>query len=302
MPFDVTQILVSLLLFAGVFLAIWALFRYPVPSQPPVHRRIAAELGLDQRQTIFENPVAAPVMHLAQTVARRMSVAPIREKIRRDLDASGNPSSYSVEEYLAICVACGVLLACVWGIGALAVGGGIQPLATVAMGVGGFFAPILVLASAADRRVLRIAKQLPYTLDLISIMIAAGSSFTEAVDSIVRDDPNEDLNQELRLVRSEIEFGASRATALSNMAERIPLETLRSIVGAVNQAEALGTPLSTILKNEAHMMRQQRSVRAEKVSASASLRILVPSMLILGGAMVVALGPTMLKVFREGML
>jgi tight adherence protein C len=144
----------------------------------------------------------------------------------------------------------------------------------------------------------RIARQLPYTLDLIALMMGAGSTFTEAIQTIIREDPEDDFNQELRIVLSEIEFGTKRATALSNMAERIPMDALRSIVGAVNQAETLGTPLSEILKNQSNMLRMHRSVEAEKVSASASLRILVPTMLILVAVVIFLFGPLIIRWMR----
>ena len=111
------------------------------------------------------------------------------------------------------------------------------------------------------------------------------------MESLVADDPDEDLHQELQIVRSEIEFGSRRAVALQRMADRIPLDAVRSVVGAINQSEQLGTPLSVILNAQSGMIRMHRSVRAEKLSASASLRILVPSVLILVAAVIVVFAP-----------
>src|SRR5690606_2505 len=155
--------------------------------------------------------------------------------------------------------------------------------------------PIYLLGDAASSRVSRIAKQLPYTLDLIALSMAAGSTFSEAIDTIIRDDPQDDFNQELAIVQAEIRFGTSRANALMNLANRIPLETLRSVVGAVNQAETLGTPLSQILKTQSTMLRVNRTVRAEKLSASASLRILIPSMLIMLAVVLSVLAPFIIR-------
>jgi tight adherence protein C len=102
-------------------------------------------------------------------------------------------------------------------------------------------------------------------------------------------------------VQAEIDFGSTRARALASMAERIPLDSLRSVVGAINQAEALGTPLSTILKNQSGMIRMIRSVRAEEASASASMRILIPSMIILLAVVLVVFAPMILR-WMEGRL
>ena len=291
------QILVSLIVLAGVALPIYALFRYPVPAEPPVHRRFAAALGAD-RKTIFENALLAPVMNLGLTLTQRLNLPGIRTKIRQQLDASGNPSGYSVAEYLAICVVSGVTLAFMSVLLVIAVGSAMALLVGPVMGVLGFMVPLYALTDAGARRCRRIGKQLPYTLDLVALTMAAGSTFTEAVQTLIRDDPDDDLNQELAVVLSEIELGTPRADALTHLAQRIPLESLRSIVGAVNQAETLGTPLSTILKLQSDMLRMNRGVQAEKLSASASLRILVPSVLILVAVVIIVFSPLIIRAIQ----
>lgn len=293
----VLQILVSVLLFVGVFLPIYGVFRYPVAAEPPIHRRIAAAVGVDRR-TIFENALLAPVMSLGLGVARQAGLPGLRQRIRQDLDASGNPSGYSVDEYLTICLVSAVGLALLGLLLDLLMGGAGLLLVVPLMAAAGFVAPLLVLRSAALKRIGRIAGQLPYTLDLISLVMAAGSTFTEAVETLIRDHPEDDLNQELRIALSEMEFGVTRSRALNNLADRIPLESLRSILAAVNQADTLGTPLSSIFKLQAEMLRMQRSVRAEKLSASASLRILVPSMVILMAVVGIVFAPLIIRFLR----
>ncbi|MEX0776285.1 MAG: type II secretion system F family protein [Phycisphaeraceae bacterium] len=288
-------ILINALLFFAVGFLIWSLFRFPVAAEPPVHRRIAVAMGAGQRQTMFEQPALAPLMSLALTLSHRFSFAPIRSRVRKDLNASGNPNGYSIEEYVAVCLATGVSLGVAAGTLAALFLGQFDLLIIIAMAVVGFFLPLWTLHSSAQSRLMRVSKKLPYTLDLIALMMEAGATFTEAVETIIRDDPNDDFNQELALLQSEIEFGTPRSQALANLADRIPLDSLRSIVGAVNQAESLGTPLSSILKSQSGMLRMHRSVRAEKLSASASLRILIPSMLILLAVVLIVFGPILIR-------
>jgi len=288
------QILVSLVAFVGVALPIYALFRYPVPAEPPVHRRFAAALG-DQRTTIFENPLLAPILNLGLTLTQRLNLPTIRGEIHQQLNASGNPAGYSVQEYLAICLVSAAALGIASVFLVIATDSTLALLVGPVMAALGFAIPILALRDAGKRRTAKISKQLPYTLDLISLTMAAGSSFTEAIETLIRDEPDDDLNQELAIVLSEMNFGTPRAAALANLADRIPLESLRSIVGAVNQAELLGTPLSTILKLQSDMLRMQRGVQAEKLSASASLRILVPSVLILIAVVIIVFAPLIIR-------
>ena len=288
------QIIVSVVIFIGVGLPIYALFRYPIPAEPPVHRKFAAAVGAE-RTTIFENPLFAPVMNVGLTLTQRLNMPAVRAQIRQQLNASGNPWGYSVREYLAICLLSAAALGFLSVLLVIAAGSTLGLIIGPAMAVLGFMIPIYALRDTGSRRCRKIGKQLPYTLDLISLTMAAGSTFTEAVQTLIRDDPDDDLNQELAVVLSEVELGTPRAAALAHMAERIPLESLRSIVGAVNQAEALGTPLSTILKLQSDMLRMHRGVQAEKLSASASLRILIPSVLILIAVVVIVFAPLIIR-------
>ncbi|MEM6260241.1 MAG: type II secretion system F family protein [Planctomycetota bacterium] len=291
----------SLFVFAGIFLPIYAIFRYPVPDEAPIHRQIAKAVGVDE-ETIFENPAIAPLLSLFVQLAKRVNLGGLRTRIRQNLQASGNPSGYTVDQVLALAIASGVAIGLLSSLIALLISGGMLLLFLPTMSAVGFMIPLLALSSNATRRTRLIGKQLPYTLDLIALVMASGSSFTEAVETLIRDDPDDQLNQELAFALSEMEYGTTRAAALQNLGERIPLDSLRSVVGAVNQAEKLGTPLSAILKVQAEMLRMHRSVRAEKLSASASLKILVPSMLILLAVVLVIGAPMIIRFIVQGSL
>ncbi|MEM9347084.1 MAG: type II secretion system F family protein [Planctomycetota bacterium] len=291
----------SLFVFAGIFVPIYAIFRYPVPDEAPIHRQIAKAVGVDE-ETIFENPAIAPVLSLFVQLAKRVNLGGLRTRIRQNLQASGNPSGYTADQVLALAMASGVAVGLLSSLIALLISGGMLLLFLPTMSAVGFMIPLLALSSNATRRTRLIGKQLPYTLDLIALVMASGSSFTEAVETLIRDDPEDQLNQELAFALSEMEYGTTRALALQNLGERIPLDSLRSVVGAVNQAEKLGTPLSAILKVQAEMLRMHRSVRAEKLSASASLKILVPSMLILLAVVLVIGAPMIIRFIVQGSL
>ena len=288
------QLGISLLLFAGIALFVYTVFQNPGTPQPTLSRKFAMAMGKGHRATVFEQPVLSPFTNTALQIARKVQVHSVREKIRALLEAVGNPSAYSVDEYLAIMILSGIVVGLLNSLFLIFVGMFDPFVALISMTIG-FGIPYVALSSSANARVLRISKRLPYTLDLIALTMSSGSTFTEAVETIIRDDPQDDFNQELSIVLAEINFGTPRSQALANMAARIPLESLRSIIGAINQSEALGTPLSIILKNQAGMLRVARSVRAEKLSASASLRILIPSMLILMAVVVVIFGPAIIK-------
>jgi len=296
---DPLLILLGLLQFTSVALLIWAVFRFPIETQTAANRQVALALGLGNRQTLFEQPFLGQILGFGVLMARRFPF--FRDRVRQDLDACGNPNAYTVDEYLAICIISGLSLMAVMFVILWAALGQPDPLVLMCMPVAGFFIALVSLREQALKRTKAIGRKLPYTLDLIALLMEAGATFTEAIATLVKDEPDDELNIEMRLVQAEIDFGATRAQALQNLADRIPLESLRSVVGAINQAEALGTPLSTILKSQSSMIRMLRSVRAEEASATASMRILVPSMVILMAAVLVIFGPVILS-WLEGTL
>jgi tight adherence protein C len=298
MEFDLGQFVVSLLQLFTVTLLVWSIFRYPVAPEPPVNRQIAMALGLAKRDTIFEMPVLRQLMGIGVLLGNRFPF--FRGRIRQDLEASGNPLGYSVDEYLAMCLASAVVMTALSTLLLLAKLGQFDLLIVLVMPVVGFAVPMWTLHGQASKRTRAIGKKLPYTLDLIALLMEAGATFPEAITTLIKDEPDDEFNRELALVQAEIDFGTTRAAALANMADRIPLDALRSVVGAVNQAEALGTPLSTILKNQSGMIRMLRTVRAEEASASASLRILIPSMLILLAVVIVVFSPIILRWWEKG--
>lgn len=291
----------SLFVFAGIFVPIYAIFRYPVPDEAPIHRQIAKAVGVDQ-ETVFENTLFAPVLSLFVQLAKRINLTGLRKSIRQNLQASGNPSGYTVDQVLALALASAVTIGGFSSLITMLINGGMLLLFLPTMSVVGFMIPLTVLSASANKRTRKIGKQLPYTLDLISLVMASGSSFTEAIETLIRDDPEDELNQELAFSLAEMEYGTTRAQSLMNLGTRIPLDSLRSVVGAVNQAEKLGTPLSSILKVQAEMLRMHRSVRAEKLSASASLKILIPSMLILLAVVLVIAAPLIIRFITQGSL
>ena len=295
---NLIQIGVTGFLGFSILLLVFSAFRYRQNDDVPIHRQFTKAMGAKAQQTMFDQPLLKPFLGAALIWAQRLQVASLRTYIRQHLDASGNPNNYSVQEYVAICMLCSLLTGILTIVLSTVILFYLEPIVVVILAVMGFFIPLFALKAASDGRVRKISKQLPYTLDLIGLMMGSGSTFNEAVQTMIRDEPDDDFNQELHLVLAEIDLGSSRATTLRNMATRIPLESLRSIIGAVNQAEALGTPLSTILRNQADMMRMHRSVRAEKLSASASLRLMLPNVLILVAVVIFLFGPMIIRQIR----
>jgi len=295
-------LIVSLLFFflAGALLVIG--FFKPVPE---ADYEAAFRVNVDNlnRRTIFDVPDLQFVLWPFMQLAKRLTVESERRNILRHLLASGNPKAYSPEEYLTLCF--------LWGLGT---GGFVvfirasftdaemaSPLTLIAAALG-FLAGYLIcrqtLAGEAAKRLRQIKIQLPYALDLLSMTMQAGATFYEAAKTVVDQAADEPLNQELGIVVREIEFGRSRQEALQHFGQRIPVQSLDSIIAAILQAEQLGTPLADVLLLQANLLRMYRSMRAEKMLGEATVKLLVPSVLIFLAAILVVLGPVAVRAIR----
>jgi tight adherence protein C len=289
------MVLISGAVWTMTFLAIYGLFNQPVEVRTSFEREAAILAGHTDRQTVFEIEWLQPIMWVLLSLASGLSLPRMKKSLRKNLVASGNSNYYSVNEYLALAMLCGTVLMLLVTILGLIAGQDFNLLLAIGTWGFGFLLPVFRVSSKAKARVRVIAKKIPYSLDLIALSMGAGATFTEAVRTLVREDPQDEFNRELSQVLAEVELGMTRNEALANMVERIPLESLRTIVGAIIQAESLGTPLTDVLKAQSNLLRHQRSVRAEKAAATASVRILIPSVLILIAVVIIVFAPVILR-------
>lgn len=296
-------------LFALTVLAILIVFGQPGEIHVSDQRAAAIATGLADRRTVFEYPLTKPIMWILLAVSSRMAATRVKDWLGRTLTAAGSPNYYTAEEYLALAIAAG-----------LAAAGGLEVLNLLLYGTfsvvlllfglaGGIALTLYGLHDQAAKRLKSISRRLPYSLDLIALVMGAGASFTEAVRTVVRPGPAsadgsrraDPFDEELRTVLAEMELGTTRRRALENLSDRVPIEALRGIITSIIQAEQLGTPLTGVLHDQATLLRLRRSFAAENRAAVASVRILVPCLLLVVAVILAVFGPAIVKVARGGL-
>ena len=268
-------------------------------------RQAALATGHTDRKTVFEQPLLKPLMWLLLVVSHRLAMPKAKDWLRRELVAAGSPQYYTPEEYLALSMLAGIALgASLEIINILLTKGTLSFSIFIIALVFGTALAIYQIHDKARKRIRLISKRVPYAIDLIALAMGSGATFAEAVRTVVRKGGSDELdpfNVELRALLAEVELGTTRRKALQNLADRIPLPLLRSIVASVIQAEELGTPLAEVLHSQATLMRLQRSVRAENSAATASVKILLPSLLIMMSVVLAVFAPAIVRLFRRGL-
>lgn len=296
------DIAISVLLFISVTLLIVSVFNQPGEIHLSAQREAALATGHSDRRTVFEVPLLRPILWVLLSISHRLAMPKSKQWIRRTLVAAGSPNYYTPEEYLALSIGVGVVLAALLEMFYAAAYGDLS-LILLIFGLGGGIAlNLFSLYDQASRRLREISRRVPYSLDLIALAMGAGATFTEAVHTVVRERSDDPLNVELRTLLVEIELGSTRKQALINLSSRIPLESLRSIIASVVQAEELGSPLREVLHDQATLLRLRRSFEAENKAAVAAVRILIPCLLLVIAVMLAIFGPAMIRIIRGGLL
>ena len=131
-------------------------------------------------------------------------------------------------------------------------------------------------------------------MDLIALTMEAGGGFQECLRTAVKENGDHPLTDEMAEVLRQISLGRPRNEALSGMQERLQDEDINELVFAINKGEELGTPLSSILRDQAEQMRLKRSQRGEKAAGEAEVNILFPGMVLMLACLLVVIAPIVL--------
>ena len=259
---DKWDVILSVLILVDVAMLIYAVFGQRTQVRLSPEREAAIATGHTDRRTIFESPVIKHLMWFLLSLSHRVALPRAKNWIHRRLVAAGNPDYYTPEEYVALAMASGTVLGTLLLVVYVALLGSLSPTIFLIGLTIGFFLSVYQIYDRAEKRVRLISKRVPYSLDLISLAMGAGATFTEAVQTVVREETDDPFNIELKTMLAEMDLGSTRRKALRNLAERVPLDSLRSIV--------------------------------------ASVRILVPSLLILIAVVIAIFGPAILRIAEKG--
>ena len=167
------------------------------------------------------------------------------------------------------------------------------PLAALLV-LGGFLAPDALLERAARRRRERAIAALPDALDLLAVGAASGRDPTTALAEIARTGPGP-LAAELARAVAEVEAGSPPRSALAALRDRVPGPEIGALAAAIERSRTHGSPLAEQLHEQATSLRRDARRRIEERAARAAPKIqlvvalvLVPSVLLMILAAIVA--------------
>jgi tight adherence protein C len=165
----------------------------------------------------------------------------------------------------------------------------------------GFLLPDFWLGNRISNRQLKIRLGLPEALDLMVICSEAGLSLDQALLRVSQELrlSQPELADELGLLMLEQKAGRPRAEALKALADRTNIDSVRTLVNTLIQADTFGTSIAKALRVFSDTMRTQRRQRAEERAAKTTVKLVFPLVFfIFPSLFVVTLGPAMIAMFE----
>lgn len=239
--------------------------------------------------------LADRVFAVSAKVAHRLSPTSAINRLEHGLDRAGRPVPWTVERVMGAKGASGI----VGGVVGLLLGDGLSLSGLVlaaALSAVFFYMPDLLIYNTGLRRQEKIMRGFAEALDMLTICVEAGQGFDAALLEVARN-ANGPIAGELARMTAEIQIGTSRAEAFRALGVRVNQAEVKSFVTAIAQADQLGIPIASVLREQTAAMRVSRRQRAEAQAQKVTVKILFPLMLcIFPSLLVVIMGPAIIRI------
>ena len=171
-------------------------------------------------------------------------------------------------------------------------------LVAAGVGIGGWFVPVMIVNRLVKARMKAVANGLPDALELLVVCVEAGLSLDDGLERIVVEmrHAHPALADELALTAADLKILPSRDQALANLAHRVDVPSVRSVVLTLSQTMRYGTPLAQALRTVASEMRNDSLLALEERANRLPTLMTLPMMLfIMPTIFLVVGGPAALR-------
>jgi tight adherence protein C len=262
---------------------------------------IAVLCGFAAARELLRGRAARPPRRLG--LSGRPARAALRLGLPERLRRSGLEARYPLPAVMAAKLAgaaCGGVLA----IGAApAAPGRTALLVALLLPVAGFLLPDALLEREVHRRHRRLVAALPDALDLLAVSAASGRGPAAGLEQLALSGEGP-LAEELRLTVAEVSCGAPLSSALASLRARVPGSEVAALVASIERSRRFGSPLADQLRRQSSALRRDSRRAVEERAARAAPKIqlvvalvLVPSVLLMIAAGLIANAGTLLSGF-----
>jgi tight adherence protein C len=272
---------------------------------PPSHqyrdvsqRRTDRRLRATQRSPLYRAFLA--MLRAPAGAVARLDLAPLRRYVREPYARAGYPGGLDENEVVAAGLVVSVLLAILTAFASGVLLGAQYALLGVAALPVGFLLMVSSFQNQGEAREKKILKAMPYVLDLLVLILRSGTSLNLALARVVADYADHPVGEEFGQVLSEVEMGAPRTEAIRRLAQRLNNPDITALADSMVQSEELGWPLADTLARQADRMASERILAAQAKAGAAGVWVMLPSTLVLLGAVLLLFGPMIVRFMRGG--
>lgn len=264
---------------------------------PDFRRRAAlARLGAAEGREDVDSPLLQLMHPLLRAMApwvAHYKLTSYRASKEKQIAGAGLKDALTIDEFLAWKIVFAILgplmMAVIFQFAR-------NPLMVVILAMLFSFLPDFLLKDMVTKRQRAIVRALPFSVDLLTLVVEAGLDFSQGIQRVVERGPEGPLRDELSLMMREIRLGTTRSEGLRSLAARCGVTEVSSFSSVLVQADRLGASIGSVLRAQADSMRSERFQRAEKAGARASSLVLMPLVIfILPAALLVIVGPVLLR-------
>ncbi|MDP8265170.1 MAG: type II secretion system F family protein [Candidatus Aceula lacicola] len=145
-----------------------------------------------------------------------------------------------------------------------------------------------------------IIRDLPDTIDLLSLCVNAGLDFLLALKWVIEKSVPSILIDEMRHVLQEVHVGKPRRDALTDFANKYQIPDLSTFTRALVQADRMGTSVADALNIISEDMRLSRFRRGEQIALKAPLKMLFPLLFCIFPVVGILVAAPVLLQFMQG--
>jgi tight adherence protein C len=182
--------------------------------------------------------------------------------------------------------------------------GHLSLLLAIALPVAGLFVPDALRERRERLRRRRIAAALPDAIDLLAVGVEAGRGVAAGFADLARAGRGP-LADELAIADAELSCGEPLTAVLGSLRERVPGSEVATLCAAIERSRRYGSPLADQLRRQASALRRDQHRTVEERAARAAPKIqlvvalvLVPSVLLMITAALIANADLFFSSFR----
>jgi tight adherence protein C len=278
-------------------------------SGSTVRRRVNANAGTSSQraESLSYADEAAHVSPLIAPLARRFVPTDMGKisSLRRRLVCAGYHRPSAIGFYYAARIGLAVLFVVLFAMAApflsTRLSDRIIPLIGLAGAAMAFYMPDIWIGMRTRSLQQQYRDGFPDALDLMVVCVEAGLSLDAAISRVGSEvgHAHPAISENFAMMSLELRAGGSRPDALHNLAERMGIDEVRSMVTLLLQSEELGTSVADALRLYSDDMRTMRMLRAETKAQALPVKLALPlGFFVFPTMMIVIMLPLMIRVYR----